>query len=109
MLRNMIRRSGMLALVLALALAGTAPAVALDSGGRNFDGWHTVWNWVQGGLLGFSVDRSVSSGLVASIQTTGPDFMTGGSFGPDGGVVATAILLVGIATLLTRRASHPGS
>jgi len=45
MLRNMIRRSGMLALVLALALAGTVPAAALDFGGRSLDGWHTVWSW----------------------------------------------------------------
>ena len=48
MVRNMIRRSGMLALVLALALAGTAPAAALDFGGRNLDGWHAVWNWFMG-------------------------------------------------------------
>lgn len=47
MLRNLIRRSGMLALVLALALAGTAPAAALDFGGRNLDGWHGVWNWLM--------------------------------------------------------------
>jgi len=88
----------------------TTALIALAEGGLwSASAWHAVWNWIQGGLLGFSVDRSVSSGLVASIQTTGPDFMTGGSFGPDGGVVATAILLVGIATLLTRRASHPGS
>ena len=46
MLRNMIRRSGMLALVLALALAGTAPAAAIDFGGRDLDGWHMVWNWL---------------------------------------------------------------
>ena len=48
MLRNMIRRSGMLALVLALALTGAAPAAALDFGGRNLDGWHAVWNWFMG-------------------------------------------------------------
>lgn len=47
MLRNTLRRSGMLALVLALALAGTAPAAALDFGGRNLDGWHMVWNWLS--------------------------------------------------------------
>lgn len=47
MLRNMIRRSGMLALVLALALVGTVPAAALDFGGRNLDDWHGVWNWLM--------------------------------------------------------------
>jgi hypothetical protein len=44
MLRKMIRRSGMLALVLALALAGAAPAAAME-GGRNLGGWDSVWDW----------------------------------------------------------------
>ena len=85
-----------------LFLFGTTTAlIALAEGGLwGASAWHAVWNWVQGGLLGFSVDRSVSSGLIASIRTSGPDFITGGSFGPDGGVVATTILLGGIAILL---------
>jgi hypothetical protein len=61
MLRNMIRRSGMLALVLALALAGAAPAVALDFGGRNLDGWHTVWTWLTD-VFGWGDEASGSSG-----------------------------------------------
>jgi len=79
----------------------TTAVIALAEGGLwGASAWHAVWNWVQGGLLGFSVDRSVRSGLVASIRTSGPDFITGGPLGPEGGVVATAILLGGIATLL---------
>ena len=66
MLRNMIRRSGMLALVLALALAGTAPAVALDSGGRNFDGWHTVWNWLTD-VFGWGDEAAGNSGGLTSV------------------------------------------
>jgi hypothetical protein len=66
MLRNMIRRSGMLALVLALALAGTAPAVALDFGGRNLDGWHTVWNWLTD-VLGWGDEASGNSGGLKTV------------------------------------------
>jgi hypothetical protein len=66
MLRNMIRRSGMLALVLALALAGAAPAVALDFGGRNLDGWHTVWNWLTD-VFGWGDEASGSSGGLSSV------------------------------------------
>lgn len=66
MLRNMIRRSGMLALVLALALAGTAPAAALDSGGRNLDGWHAVWNWLAG-VLGWDGEAAGNSGGLTSV------------------------------------------
>ena len=66
MLRNMIRRSGMLALVLALALAGAAPAAALDFGGRNLDGWHTVWNWLTD-VLGWDDEAAGNSGGFTSV------------------------------------------
>jgi hypothetical protein len=66
MLRNMIRRSGMLALVLALALAGAAPAAALDFGGRNLDGWHTVWNWLTD-VFGWGDEASGNSGGLTSV------------------------------------------
>jgi len=66
MLRNMIRRSGMLALVLALALAGTAPAAALDLGGRNLDGWHTVWSWLTD-VFGWGGEAAGNSGGLTSV------------------------------------------
>jgi len=61
MVRNWIRRSGMLALVLALALAGTAPAAALDFGGRDLDGWHAVWNWLAD-VMGWDGEVAGNSG-----------------------------------------------
>jgi membrane protease YdiL (CAAX protease family) len=64
--------------------------------------WHTAWNWVEGGLLGMVVDRSVSPGLFVSIQTKGPTLITGGAFGPDGGLAFTAVLLIGISVLVVR-------
>ena len=61
--------------------------------------WHTIWNWTQGGLLGFAVDRSAGGGLIASIHATGPDYITGGAFGPEGGIVVTVVLLAAIGVL----------
>lgn len=68
MLRNSIRRSGMLALVLALALAGTAPAVALDLdfGGRDLGGWHAVWNWLSD-VFGWGDEAAGNSGGLSSV------------------------------------------
>ena len=66
MLRNMIRRSGMLALVLALALAGTAPAAALDFDGRSLDGWHGVWNWLID-VLGWGDEAAGNSGGIKTV------------------------------------------
>lgn len=64
--------------------------------------WHTTWNWVEGGLLGMVVDRSASPGLFVSIQTKGPNLITGGAFGPEGGLSVTAVLLIGISILVIR-------
>lgn len=64
--------------------------------------WHTAWNWVEAGLLGMIDDRSASPGLIVSIQTKGPDLLTGGTFGPEGGLAVTAVLLIGI-TILSRQ------
>ena len=68
MFRNSIRRSGMLALVLALALAGPAPAAALDFdfGGRNLDGWHAVWNWLND-VFGWGDGTAGNSGGISSV------------------------------------------
>jgi len=56
-------------------------------------------------LLGFALDGSAHEGILISIRATGPDIITGGAFGPDGGVAATAVLLIaiGIIAKLTRR------
>ncbi len=65
--------------------------------------WHAVWNWVELALLGFSLDGgSAQEGVLTSVRVTGPDLITGGAFGPDGGLAATAVLLVGIGLLLVR-------
>ncbi|HET9225764.1 MAG TPA: hypothetical protein VFR31_03795 [Thermoanaerobaculia bacterium] len=87
MLRNIIRRSGMLALVLALALAGAAPAAALDFGGRNLDGWHAIWNWFMGVMGWEEREASGNSGGMMSVyenECVGID--------PNGCPVATTVL-----------------
>lgn len=66
MVSNWIRRSGMLALVLALALAGTAPAAALDFGGRDLDGWHAAWNWLND-VFGWDDEAAGNSGGLSSV------------------------------------------
>ena len=87
MLRKTIRLSGMLALVLALALAGAAPAAAADYGGRNLDVWDTVWNWMTGlfSLRDQGSDRSSGSltpiweGSTMGFDPNGQPVLQGGS------------------------------
>jgi uncharacterized protein len=76
---------------------------ALHEGGLwGVGAWHGVWNWTMGDLLGFTLDGSPHVGLVRSIETHGPDVVTGGIFGPDGGLACTAVLLAAILVLVNR-------
>lgn len=64
-------------------------------------GMHTAWNFAQGNLFGFEVSGiDVSVGSLIDLNLVGSDFVTGGIFGPEAGIVATFILLVSIGILL---------
>lgn len=64
-------------------------------------GMHTAWNFAQGNLFGFGVSGiDVSVGSLIDLNLVGSDFVTGGIFGPEAGIVATFILLVSIGILL---------
>ena len=62
-------------------------------------GLHIGWNLVEIQVLGFPGSGHTEPSLLRSI-TSGPDLMTGGAFGPEGGLVALGAALVGIAVLL---------
>jgi CAAX protease family protein len=63
--------------------------------------WHALWNWAHGRLLGFTVSGSAAeAGLLTSIAPTGPEAITGGRFGPEGGLAATFVFLLAIGILI---------
>jgi hypothetical protein len=62
-------------------------------------GMHFAWNLIEGTLLGFPVS-GMSRPSLLSIAQGGPEFWTGGSFGPEGSPVAIALSLLDIAFLL---------
>lgn len=85
-----------------LGLAGVLLAVAYW---KTYSLWfatglHFGWNWT----MSFAADLPVSGlpmdtpGIEASVS--GPRLWTGGAFGPEAGLVVTAVTLVGIAWLL---------
>ena len=69
-------------------------------------GWHAAWNWLLGLGFGLEVSGHVidSTPLVVDLgtQTTVPWWVTGAAFGPEGSVVTTAVLLIGIAVLILK-------
>ncbi len=68
-------------------------------------GLHFAWNFTQTTVYGFPtsglqfVDRTLWV-----VGQTGPDWITGGSFGPEGGVLATLALLAGTWYVMKSRA-----
>ncbi len=78
---------------------------ALKEGGLwGVFGWHTAWNWAQGNLFGLEVSgmADIAAHPLFDLTESGPDWITGGPFGPEGGVAVTAVLLVGAIFLLWR-------
>lgn len=62
---------------------------------------HSVWNWVQGNFFGFQVSgMNASGGTIINLMETGVDWLTGGEFGPEGGLAVTIVLVVGILVVL---------
>ncbi len=89
-----------------IALAGAVFAVAAE---RTSTLWlpiayHYAWNLAQGPVLGLPVSGMAWDGLLA-LPVGGPAWLTGGDFGPEGGLLATVVLLISLLPLwaLTRR------
>ncbi len=57
-------------------------------------GLHSAWNWIQGSVYGFPVSGNIfQSPSVWKMIENGPDWLTGGPFGPEGGLIATLVLV----------------
>ncbi len=64
-------------------------------------GYHITWNYFQGNVFGFAVSGTAPNGIYSVEVAEGHDWLTGGSFGLEGGILATMLILVGfIATKL---------
>lgn len=62
--------------------------------------WHAIWNWMQGNFYGLEVSGNSDSPTLLNFKEIGPDWITGGNFGPEGGIIVTSILLLGSFLLL---------
>ncbi len=61
-------------------------------------GLHLSWNFLQGTVLGYPVSGIVEQGIMRT-DVVGPHWITGGLFGPEGGVIVTVILVAGTLVL----------
>jgi uncharacterized protein len=62
---------------------------------------HAVWNWAQGNVFGLEVSGLASpGGTLLNLVETGPDAVTGGAFGPEGGLAVTLVVIVSTVILI---------
>ncbi len=94
--------SGSLLSFLNITLAGLLLGGAYAATGRlGFPaGLHTTWNFGLGPLLGLPVSGLRTDAAVVPVQVDGPRIVTGGDFGPEGGLVMVVALAVGTLALV---------
>ena len=63
---------------------------------------HFAWNWVMAGALHIAVSGIQSGAPDYRTIETGPDWLTGGPWGPEGGLAAVAAMFVAIFYLYGR-------
>ena len=57
-------------------------------------GYHITWNYFQGNVFGFKVSGTEVEGMLTTSYSEN-NILNGGTFGPEGGLFVTAILLIG--------------
>ena len=63
---------------------------------------HFAWNWVMAGALHIAVSGIPSGDPDYRVVDSGPDWLTGGPWGPEGGLAAVAVMFVAIFYLYGR-------
>ncbi|KAB7664897.1 CPBP family intramembrane glutamic endopeptidase [Bacillus sp. B1-b2] len=58
-------------------------------------GYHITWNYFQGNVFGFPVSGTTPHGIYMVDVSKGNDLLTGGSFGLEGGILATLMIALG--------------
>jgi membrane protease YdiL (CAAX protease family) len=62
-------------------------------------GLHFGWNYMIGPVLGLTLTGQNIKGQWQMLELSGPDWITGGEFGPEGGIMATVVVAAGILYL----------
>ena len=64
-------------------------------------GIHAAWNFSQANIFGFSVSGlNSSSGSLLKFSINGPNYLTGGQFGPEASIFSTVIICIAIIILI---------
>ena len=58
-------------------------------------GYHITWNYFQGNVFGFAVSGTTPYGIYNVDVSLGNELLTGGTFGLEGGLLATILIILG--------------
>lgn len=61
---------------------------------------HWFWNWLQGPVLGYEVSGTDCGQTLLALRLKGSDLLTGGSFGFEGSLLCTVLLVVGTLAIV---------
>ena len=72
---------------------------------------HTVWNFCQGNLYGLEVSGNPQSATIFSSAPTkmSKDILTGGKFGPEGGLCVTIVIVIAFIVLFATGRKRKGN
>jgi hypothetical protein len=72
---------------------------------------HWSWNWAQASLLGFPVSgiERISPAPLLQAINAGPDWLTGGAYGIEGGAACTVALLISSLVLWRTKLFAPAN
>jgi uncharacterized protein len=89
--------------ILLLALNGFILSLIYITTGRAWlaFGFHTGWDFAEGNLFGFPVSGYRETYTLISTQQPGAPVFTGGSFGPDGGLINLVMIVLGTLLIIT--------
>jgi membrane protease YdiL (CAAX protease family) len=68
-------------------------------------GLHFAWNFTEGGIFGASIYGHASNSVL-SVPLHGPDYLTGGAFGPEASVAAVGVCLTAAIVMLVLAAQR---
>ena len=88
-----------------VTLAGAYLAIILLATRSLWAAWlaHAAWNFVQAAVLHVPVSGLAMARPNYEMVETGPDWLTGGEWGPEGGVMAAAMIVAATGVLYWRR------
>lgn len=69
---------------------------------------HTVWNFCQGNVFGLEVSGNAGNASVlhSTTSSSARDLLTGGAFGPEGGLCVTIVIVVAFMALFLTGKKH---